>query len=75
MIFIIVCDKLLSERRERIKMAMIIVIALILYGSALILEPEKHKGELIFFTILAAIFGGFYDATGAKNEWNKRKRG
>ena len=56
-------------------MAMIIVIALILYGSAVILEPEKHKGELIFFTILAAIFGGFYEATGAKSEWNKRKRG
>ena len=75
MIFIIVCDKIVSERREKIKMAILFIIILILYGSAVILEPEKHKGELIIFTILAAIFGGFYDASGAKSEWNRRKRG
>ena len=56
-------------------MAILFIIILILYGSAVILEPEKHKGELIIFTILAAIFGGFYDASGAKSEWNRRKRG
>ena len=56
-------------------MAAIIVIILILYGSALILNPQKHKGELIFFAILAAIFGSFYETTGAKKEWDRRKRG
>ena len=56
-------------------MAAIIVIILILYGSALILNPQKHKGELIFFAILAAIIGSFYETTGAKKEWDRRKRG
>ena len=39
------------------------------------MNPEKHKGELTILTILAAVFGGFYDATGAKKEWDRRKRG
>ena len=75
LIFIIVCDTIFIEGRETTTMVAIIIIILILYGSALILNPEKHKGELIFFAILAAIFGSFYETTGAKKEWDRRKRG
>ena len=67
--------KYLLKGEKQQTMAAIIVIILILYGSALILNPEKHKGELIFFAILAAIIGSFYETTGAKKEWDRRKRG
>ena len=56
-------------------MEVIIIIILILYGSELIMNPQKHKGELTILTILAAVFYGFYDASGAKKEWDRRKRG
>ena len=75
MIFIILCDKIVIEGRETTTMEVIIIIILILYGSEMIMNPEKHKGELTILTILAAVFGGFYDATGAKKEWDRRKRG
>jgi len=47
-------------------LGILVIIGLIVYIVEVIMNPDKHKGELIIFTIIAAILGGFSD--GAKRK-------
>ena len=50
-------------------------IGLIFYIIDVILQPEKHIIGLVLFAIVFSIFGAFYETTGAKADYNKRKKG
>lgn len=56
-------------------MAICIIVGIISYICLLILEPEKHLLGLIILAIFMAIFGSFYETTGAKADYNRKKRG
>ena len=51
------------------------IIGLIFYIIDVILQPEKHIVGLIIFAIIYAIFGAFYETTGAKADYDRKKKG
>lgn len=51
------------------------IIGLIFYIIDVILQPEKHIVGLIIFAIIYAIFGAFYETTGAKSDYDRKKKG
>lgn len=53
----------------------IMILGIISYLGLIIMEPEKHIVSLIIIAIIYAIFGSFFDSTGAKADYDKRKRG
>jgi predicted membrane channel-forming protein YqfA (hemolysin III family) len=52
-----------------------IIASIISYIGLIIMEPEKHVIGLIIIAIFAAIFGAFYETTGAKSDYDRKKRG
>ena len=56
-------------------MGLLIIIGIIAYIGIMIMEPEKHVVGLVILAIIYAIFGSFFDSTGAKADYDKRKRG
>ena len=55
--------------------AICIIAGIISYICLLILEPEKHIVGLIILAIIYAIFASFYETTGAKADYDRKKRG
>jgi len=55
--------------------AFFIIAGIISYIGLLILEPEKHIFGLVVLAIIAALFGSFYETTGAKSDYDRKKRG
>ena len=55
--------------------AFFIIAGIISYIGLLILEPEKHILGLVILAVLYAIFGAFFETTGAKADYNRKKRG
>jgi len=55
--------------------SIILIAGLISYIGLLILEPEKHILGLVVLAILYGIFGSFFDTTGAKSDYDRKKRG
>ena len=55
--------------------AILCMMGVIYYIIEMILEPEKHMVGLIIIAIIYAIFGSFYDSTGAKADYDRKKRG
>ena len=55
--------------------AVIIVLGIISYIGLMIMEPEKHIVGLVILAIIYAIFGSFFDTTGAKADYDRKKRG
>lgn len=55
--------------------AILMLLGVIAYIGEMILNPEDHVVALIILAILYAIFGSFYDATGAKSDYDRKKRG
>lgn len=51
------------------------IIVLIAYIGLLIMEPEKHILGLVIIAVISAIFGSFYDTTGAKSDYDRKKKG
>lgn len=45
------------------------------YIGLLVLEPEKHIVGLVILAIFYAIFGSFFETTGAKSDYDRKKRG
>jgi hypothetical protein len=45
------------------------------YLVDMVMNPEKHVVGLIFLAIVYAIFGSFYETTGAKADYDRKKRG
>lgn len=45
------------------------------YIGLLILEPEKHILSLVILAIFYAIFGAFFETTGAKSDYDRKKKG
>ena len=52
-----------------------IIAGIISYIGLLILEPEKHVFGLVVLAIIYAIFGSFFETTGAKSDYDRKKRG
>lgn len=45
------------------------------YIIDMVMNPDKHIVGLIFFAIVYAIFGSFYETTGARADCDRKKRG
>lgn len=58
-----------------ILISLLIIGGIISYLGLLILEPEKHLFGLVVLAILYGIFGSFFDTTGAKSDYDRKKRG
>lgn len=58
-----------------ILLSLLIIGGIISYLGLLILEPEKHLFGLVVLAILYGIFGSFFDTTGAKSDYDRKKRG
>ena len=55
---------------------MLFIIAVIIsYIGLLIMEPEKHILGLVIIAVIGAVFGAFYETTGAKSDYDRKKRG
>ena len=52
-----------------------IAAGLIAYIIDVFMKPEKHIIGLIIFVIFYAIFGSFFETTGAKADYDRKKRG
>lgn len=52
-----------------------ILAGLLAYIIDAIMNPEKHIVGLIILAIIYAIFGAFFDTTGAKDDYSRKKRG
>lgn len=52
-----------------------IILGLIVYTIEIIMNPEKHMISLIILAIFYAIFGSFFDSTGAKSDYDRKKKG
>lgn len=52
-----------------------LVAGIIAYIMDCVMEPEKHVVGLIFLAIVYAIFGSFFESTGAKADYDRKKRG
>ena len=52
-----------------------ILLGIIAYIIDCIMEPEKHIVGLVILALFYGIFGSFFDTTGAKNDYNRKKRG
>lgn len=52
-----------------------ITLGIIGYVIDLIMKPEKHAISLIFLAIFLSIFDAFYHTTGAKNDYDRKKKG
>ena len=48
---------------------------LVAYIIDVFMKPEKHIIGLVIFAVLYGIFGSFYDTTGAKADYERKKRG
>lgn len=55
--------------------AICIIGGIIGYIGLMIMEPEKHILGLVILAIIYAIFGSFFDTTGAKADYDRKKRG
>ena len=51
------------------------IIGLLFYIIDVIMQPEKHVIGLVLFAIIFSIFGAFYETTGAKADYNRKKKG
>lgn len=51
------------------------IIGVVLYIKDMIFEPEKHLFGLVVLAVLYGIFGSFFDTTGAKSDYDRKKRG
>ena len=51
------------------------IVGIVAYIINIMLNPEKHIVALVIFAIIYGIFGAFYDATGAKDDFNRKKKG
>ena len=56
-------------------MAGLLIIGIIAYIGLMIMEPEKHILGLVILAIFYGVFGSFYDTTGAKADYDRKKRG
>lgn len=60
-------------------MGALILLGLVAGGIAYlidcVMEPEKHIIGLVILAILYAIFGSFFESTGAKADYDRKKRG
>ena len=45
------------------------------YLIDMIMKPEKHLIGLVVLSLFFGIFGAFYDTTGAKADYDRKKRG
>lgn len=52
-----------------------ITLSIISYIGLLIMEPEKHILGLVIIAVIGAMFGAFYETTGAKSDYDRKKRG
>ena len=48
---------------------------LVAYIIDVIMNPEKHIVGLVIFAIFYGIFGAFFETTGAKADYDRKKRG
>lgn len=55
--------------------AFFIIAGIISYIGLMILEPEKHILGLVILAIVYAIFGSLFETTGAKADYDRKKRG
>jgi hypothetical protein len=51
------------------------LIFIVWYTIDMFLNPEKHIVGLVILAILYAIFGSFYETSGAKADYDRKKRG
>lgn len=56
-------------------LSILIIGGIIAYIGLLIMEPEKHIIGLVILAIIYAIFGSFYETTGAKSDYDRKKKG
>ena len=56
-------------------LTLLFIIGIVAYVINIVLNPEKHIVALVIFAIIYAIFGAFYDATGAKDDYDRKKKG
>lgn len=52
-----------------------ILVGLVAYIIDVFMKPEKHIIGLVIFAFLYGIFGSFFDTTGAKADYDRKKRG
>jgi hypothetical protein len=52
-----------------------LVAGIIAYIIDCVMEPEKHVVGLVVLAIVYAIFGSFFESTGAKADYDRKKRG
>lgn len=52
-----------------------IIAGLVAYIIDLVMNPEKHIVGLVILAVLYGIFGSFFDTTGAKADYDRKKRG
>ena len=52
-----------------------ITLGIIGYVIDLIMKPEKHIIGLVILAVFFSIFGAFYETTGAKSDYDRKKRG
>ena len=55
--------------------ALLILLGIISYIGLIIMEPEKHIIGLVIFAVIYGIFGSFFDTTGAKADYDRKKKG
>lgn len=53
----------------------LLIVGAVFYIIDLAMNPEKHIIGLVFFAIIYAIFDSFYESTGAKSDYDRKKRG
>ena len=56
-------------------LSLFIIGIIIWYIIEVILNPEKHLVMLIIFSIIFALMSALYEVTGAKADYDRKKRG
>ena len=56
-------------------LVLLLLIGVVWYLISAIRNPEKHVVGLVILTILYAIFASFFDTTGAKSDYDRKKKG
>ncbi len=56
-------------------LSILIIGGIIAYIGLLIMEPEKHILGLVILAVIYAIFGSFFETTGAKSDYDRKKKG
>jgi len=52
-----------------------ITLGIIGYVIDMIMNPEKHLISLVVLAVFMSIFGAFYHTTGAKSDYDRKKKG